>query len=291
MKPGDSKRTPVILLETARDPREAATVFGASAVLHAIVIAALVFTSSKVLQPDIKTEVFQLPFVVEDKLPEVHYRTGNPKPAAARPAPAHKAAPARPTTAPLAPPKPPPMLLGNLVPPVAPPKPSTIAPDWNRVTPAPPPVEPAKPAAPPIAAAPPTTNTTGGSDANVSGSGSDAVAGSGGRRTIEELEAGDPVFTPFDLAPELINRGEIRELLWQRAGRWQRRGMEGLVILWILIDTKGKAHKAVIHTSSGRNEFDEAAIGSVRYMRFQSARSKGEKVPVWVQLPVRFVAE
>jgi TonB family protein len=291
MKPGDSKRAPVILLETARDPREAATVFGASALVHALVIGALIFTSTKVFQPDIKTEVFQLPFVIEDKLPEVHYSAGNPKPAAARSSSAHKAAPARRTAAPLAPPAPPPMLLGNLVPPVAPPKPSSVTPDFSRVAPAPPPVEPARPAAPPIPAAPPTANAAGSADANVSGSGTGAAAGSGASRSIEDLEAGDPVFTPFDIAPELINRGEIRELLWQRAGRWQRRGMEGLVILWILIDTKGKAHKAVIHTSSGRGEFDEAAMGSVRFMRFQAARSKGEKVPVWVQLPVRFVAE
>ena len=62
----------------------------------------------------------------------------------------------------------------------------------------------------------------------------------------------------------------------------------GLTTLWLLVDKDGKARKAVLHNTSGREAFDALAIEAVPFMRFQPAVNNGKAANVWVQLPVRF---
>ena len=107
--------------------------------------------------------------------------------------------------------------------------------------------------------------------------------------SIEELKAGGPRFTPYSMGPLLLNRGEIAALLRQRYPEDLRvRGVGGLTTLWLLVDKDGKARKAVLHNTSGREAFDALAIEAVPFMRFQPAVNNGKAANVWVQLPVRF---
>jgi TonB family protein len=62
-------------------------------------------------------------------------------------------------------------------------------------------------------------------------------------------------------------------------------------MLWLLIDETGKARKAVIRLTSGRDALDAVALSVVPSMRFSAAKNNGRKTPVWVQLPVRFRIE
>jgi TonB family protein len=107
--------------------------------------------------------------------------------------------------------------------------------------------------------------------------------------SIEELRAGGPRVTPYSVPPLLLNRAEIASILRARYPEDLRvRGLGGLTTLWLLIDKNGKARKAIVSRSSGRDAFDALAIEVVPKMRFQAAINHGKATHVWVQLPVRF---
>lgn len=135
------------------------------------------------------------------------------------------------------------------------------------------------------------------SNGNPAPSGSGLASNSGGTAeegidaplSMEDLEKG-PVYTPFSQAPELMNRPEIQAFLKRRySGRLAMQG--GLVLLWLLIDSHGEVRKAVVLASSGVEGLDKAAMAAVDRMEFRPAINKGKAVPVWVQLPVRYVSE
>jgi len=107
--------------------------------------------------------------------------------------------------------------------------------------------------------------------------------------SMEQLEKG-PVYTPFSQAPELLNRPEIQSFLKRRyTGRLAM--SNGLVLLWLLIDAEGEVRKAMVLSSSGHDALDKAAMAAVDKMEFRPAVNQGKAVPVWVQLPVRYISE
>jgi protein TonB len=93
-----------------------------------------------------------------------------------------------------------------------------------------------------------------------------------------------PVFTPYEVAPVLI-KGTVNliypELL-------KKAGIEGTVLLWILIDEKGSVQKVQIFKSSGNTALDDAAVRAYSAARFTPAYSRDIPVKVWVQWPVKF---
>jgi protein TonB len=93
-----------------------------------------------------------------------------------------------------------------------------------------------------------------------------------------------PVFTPYEVAPVLI-KGTVRlvypELL-------KKAGIEGTVLLWILIDENGSVQKVQIYKTSGNKALDDAAMRAYRAARFTPAYSRDIPVKVWVQWPVKF---
>ena len=106
--------------------------------------------------------------------------------------------------------------------------------------------------------------------------------------SFDEIRSGVR-YTPYSSAPELLNRGEIARLLERRYPRTlSSQGVGGSTMLWLLIDKEGKARKALIQNSSGREAFDALAVEVVPFMRFRPARNNGSTTVVWVQLPVRF---
>ncbi|MEA2083467.1 MAG: energy transducer TonB [Thermodesulfobacteriota bacterium] len=74
--------------------------------------------------------------------------------------------------------------------------------------------------------------------------------------------------------------------VYPRAAR--RRGLEGMVLLEVLVDRSGRVGNLRIFSSSGHRILDKAALKSVQKWRFVSARRGDEPVDMWVKVPVRF---
>jgi len=70
--------------------------------------------------------------------------------------------------------------------------------------------------------------------------------------------------------------------------RARRKGYEGTVILEILVNKKGEVKDLKILESSGYPILDRAAITSVKKWLFEPGTKAGEKVTMWVRVPIRF---
>jgi TonB family protein len=108
--------------------------------------------------------------------------------------------------------------------------------------------------------------------------------------TAADTDGGDgPVFTPYNVAPELLNRHELAGLLEREYPPLLRQaGIGGTTLLWVLIGTEGEVVRTRIHESSGQTEIDAAAERFLRQARFAPARMNDRAVAVWIQLPVTF---
>ena len=65
-------------------------------------------------------------------------------------------------------------------------------------------------------------------------------------------------------------------------------GIEGSVLLWILIDEEGAPVTSRIHTTSGFEAFDAAAREVARHMKFAPAQHLDRPVEVWIAQPFEF---
>lgn len=68
----------------------------------------------------------------------------------------------------------------------------------------------------------------------------------------------------------------------------RRAGIEGRVVLNILVDQEGSIESVKVLKSLGDNGCDEAAIQAVKAVDWQPATQNGNPVRVWVGLPVIF---
>ncbi len=93
-----------------------------------------------------------------------------------------------------------------------------------------------------------------------------------------------PTFTPYEVAPTLI-KGSVK---LNYPSFLKKAGIEGTVVLWLLIDERGQVKKVQINKSSGNKALDDAAIRAYRTARFTPAMSRDRPVKVWVQYPVQF---
>ena len=67
------------------------------------------------------------------------------------------------------------------------------------------------------------------------------------------------------------------------------RGYEGVVWLSVQVSPEGRVGDLRIKKSSGFDILDRAATRAVKTWRFEPATSMGNPVPMWVDLPIRFV--
>jgi TonB family protein len=68
----------------------------------------------------------------------------------------------------------------------------------------------------------------------------------------------------------------------------KRRGIQGKVLLSVVVKVDGNPASVSISRSSGSNDLDEAALDAVRQWKFIPARSKGKFVEADVIVPVEF---
>jgi protein TonB len=101
--------------------------------------------------------------------------------------------------------------------------------------------------------------------------------------------ADQPVFTPYEVAPELRNTAEVQRILEREYPAMLRdAGVGGTVVLHFFINEQGVVQNALVNQSSGQSQLDEAAMRAAMQFRFTPALNRDQPVPVWVSIPVTF---
>ena len=101
--------------------------------------------------------------------------------------------------------------------------------------------------------------------------------------------AENPTFTPYTVAPDLVNREEVVSALQREYPPHLRdAGVGGSANVWLFINAAGQLEDVRIQESSGRPELDEAALRVAASMQFTPAQNREEPVPVWVAFPITF---
>ena len=98
-----------------------------------------------------------------------------------------------------------------------------------------------------------------------------------------------PTFTPFTVAPSILNRQEVvRAMEREYPPLLRDAGIGGTVTVWFFIDEDGVVQDYRVSQSSGHQALDDAAIAVASVYRFSAALNRDKKVPVWVQFPITF---
>lgn len=106
--------------------------------------------------------------------------------------------------------------------------------------------------------------------------------------TKEQL-AVEPMFTPFTVAPSIVNRMDIIKAMEEAYTPEMREArMVGTVRVYFFISDEGRVERTLVDNSSGIPELDDAALKVAGVYRFSPALNKDIKVPVWVSFPITF---
>ena len=104
--------------------------------------------------------------------------------------------------------------------------------------------------------------------------------------------ADTPTATPYTVPPNLINEEEVQQAIDDEYPPLLRdAGIGGTVHVQIFVDVAGVVQNAVVGRSSGHDPLDEAALRAARVMRFTPALDVDEPVPVWIAIPITFIAD
>jgi protein TonB len=107
------------------------------------------------------------------------------------------------------------------------------------------------------------------------------------KKEVELSEA--PTFTPFTVAPAILNREEVMKAMVASYPPLLRdAGIGGTVRVFFFIDEAGTVRDYRIDQSSGHGVLDEAALAVASMYRFSAALNRDTKVPVWVSFPIEF---
>ena len=101
--------------------------------------------------------------------------------------------------------------------------------------------------------------------------------------------ADQPTFTPYEVAPTMVNRTEVSRVLEQEYPEPYRNvGIGGTVVVHFFITEEGEVRNALVADSSGLQPLDDAALRVAEVARFTPAYNRSQPVPVWIQLPITF---
>ena len=100
-----------------------------------------------------------------------------------------------------------------------------------------------------------------------------------------------PTFTPYEVAPRLLNESHITRILARDYPPLLRdAGIGGTVVMWYYIDAQGQVQETQIHRSSGHPQLDRLAERIAQESEFTPARNMDRNVAVWIQMPIKFEA-
>ncbi len=98
-----------------------------------------------------------------------------------------------------------------------------------------------------------------------------------------------PTFTPFTVAPDILNRSEVvRAMEREYPPLLRDAGIGGTVRVYFFIDENGQVQDTRIDVSSGHSALDDAALTVASVYRFSPALNRDKKVPVWVSFQITF---
>lgn len=98
-----------------------------------------------------------------------------------------------------------------------------------------------------------------------------------------------PTFTPFTVAPSLMNRDEVISAMESNYPPLLKdAGIGGTVKVYFFIDETGTVQDTRVDESSGHPALDEAALSVAGVFRFSPALNRDQEVPVWVSFPITF---
>jgi TonB family protein len=98
-----------------------------------------------------------------------------------------------------------------------------------------------------------------------------------------------PVFTPFTVAPRVLNRDDVQRTLERTYPPMLRdAGIGGRVDVWFLIDETGRVVKYQVNQGSDYPMLDAAALKVADIMKFSPAMNRDRAVQVWVSLAIAF---
>lgn len=99
----------------------------------------------------------------------------------------------------------------------------------------------------------------------------------------------EPTFTPFTVAPSILNRSEVVRAMQHAYPPWLRdAGIGGTVRVYFFIQADGTVGKIQLDQRSGHDELDQGALAVAAVYRFSPALNRGDAVPVWVSFPITF---
>ena len=109
------------------------------------------------------------------------------------------------------------------------------------------------------------------------------------REAPAEDVSASPRFTPFTVAPSILNVDEVVRAMQREYPTLLRdAGIGGTVSVYFFIDENGTVHDRRINESSGHQALDDAALRVADIYRFSPALNRDKKVPVWVSFPITF---
>lgn len=73
--------------------------------------------------------------------------------------------------------------------------------------------------------------------------------------------------------------------------RLKEAGIGGTAQVWLFIDAGGRVRDVRLNVTSGHAALDQAALRVAEAFAFTPATNQGEATPVWVTIPITFVAE
>jgi TonB family protein len=92
--------------------------------------------------------------------------------------------------------------------------------------------------------------------------------------------------------PQLLNRGDLLQVLDEEYPADLRAAEErGTTLIYFLVGESGNVDEVRMARSSGRAEFDEAAMRIAARFRFSPAMSGGGRLAAWVQVPITFAPQ
>ncbi|MFQ5769165.1 MAG: energy transducer TonB [bacterium] len=96
------------------------------------------------------------------------------------------------------------------------------------------------------------------------------------------------IFVPYDEAPYPIGgfRAIQKALKYPEIAR--KAGIEGRVIVQVLVSEKGEVVKTRIMKTLGHSGCDEAAVNAIKSVKWKPALQRDKPVKVWVAIPVIF---
>lgn len=98
-----------------------------------------------------------------------------------------------------------------------------------------------------------------------------------------------PTFTPFTVAPSILNRDEVvRTMEREYPPLLRDAGIGGTVKVYFFIDETGKVGDYRIDQTSGHAALDDAALKVASVYRFSPALNRDKRVPVWVSFGITF---